>query len=375
MPKKLDLLNRRKSPRKSPRKTPRKTPNKSPKTKTRTPSSSAKKKLAIRFRKLTGEFEKSLPSTSEMSSAHRALFKSPAKGNKGENGKNLSRSTKRALFQSPNRDTSSSLFANKSQDFTASEEKNQLRRALFASPRKVSPFKEKKSPFKHALKYGFEKKRKRSESDDIRPSKMPRSMSMDVRPGTSENNRSFTRTQSELNISLNRSQSQLDLTDVQKKKLQWAVYSALQTQNITNSHPQWKVWASVLGRATCRIFTSQMASRGVAAAKSEVGTTERMNRIARRYALLATKGKSVEEIISEYLKSKPRVLKPQGYVAPEDYNNIKNKVTSDIKENVFQDRVNIIQSWEKQKFEQIAKPATDNKIERIRKVINFGDDR
>lgn len=67
----------------------------------------------MRFRKLTGEFEKSVPSTSEISSVHRALFKSPDRGAKCENSKGFSKSTKRALFQSPNRDTTSSLFASK----------------------------------------------------------------------------------------------------------------------------------------------------------------------------------------------------------------------------------------------------------------------
>lgn len=89
----MDLLNRRRSPRKSPRKnlrrTPRKTPSKSPRLKSRTPSSSAKKKLAMRFRKLAGEIEKTVPTTS----SDTALF-----------------SSKRALFQSPDRDKKLSLF-------------------------------------------------------------------------------------------------------------------------------------------------------------------------------------------------------------------------------------------------------------------------
>lgn len=98
----MELLNRRKSPRKSPRKTPKKTPRKSPKTKARTPSSSAKKKLAMKFRKLTGEFETSVPSTSETSFTF-------SKTTSSENNKGNTMSSKRALFQSPNRDRNSSL--------------------------------------------------------------------------------------------------------------------------------------------------------------------------------------------------------------------------------------------------------------------------
>lgn len=76
---KLELLRR-----KSPRKTPKKTPSKSPRSKTRTPSSSAKKKLALRFRKLTGEFE--VPNSTAPSSENNSIVMS-----------------KRALFQSPER--------------------------------------------------------------------------------------------------------------------------------------------------------------------------------------------------------------------------------------------------------------------------------
>lgn len=88
---------------------------------------------------------------------------------------------------------------------------------MFTSPRKNSPLKGKKSPFKHALKFGFEKKRKHSESDDAPPAKFPRSMSMDVKPSSSNLNKSLSRAQSELNISLNRSQSQNELSEQHKK--------------------------------------------------------------------------------------------------------------------------------------------------------------
>ena len=65
--------------RKSPKKSPRKTPSKSPfKIKKGTPSSSAKKKLAMRFRQMSGEFENILPSSSQQSGRgfKRALFSS-----------------------------------------------------------------------------------------------------------------------------------------------------------------------------------------------------------------------------------------------------------------------------------------------------------
>lgn len=63
---------------------------------------------------------------------------------------------------------------------------------------------------KHGIWLGYEKKRKRSESDDVpQTSKFARSMSMDVKPVTATMNKSVIRTQSEMNISLNKSQSEL----------------------------------------------------------------------------------------------------------------------------------------------------------------------
>lgn len=92
----LELLSRRKSPRKSPRKrvsprkTPKKTPRKSPRVKGRTPSSSTKKRLALQFRMYSEE--EPIPSTSSTSSSFKANI------------------TKRALFQSPDREGNSGVF-------------------------------------------------------------------------------------------------------------------------------------------------------------------------------------------------------------------------------------------------------------------------
>ncbi|XP_076268398.1 cyclin E-interacting protein minus [Rhynchophorus ferrugineus] len=365
---KMELLNRRKSP----RKTPRKTPSKSPKVKTRTPSSSAKKNLAMRFRKLTGEFETLAPSSSEVQST-RKPFMSPGKLARSEN-KGGSMSTKRALFQSPDRDKKSSLSTGNPQNVMSSAEKSKLRRALFPSPKGSSPFKGRHSPFKQALRFGFDKKRKRSDSDDMHPSKFPRSMSMDTKMLTARNEsgKSIGRTQSEMNVS----RGAYDLTDAHKKKLQWAVYDALQSQKITREHPQWKVFASMLGKVTRHIFTCQMASSAAAGVRLEGGTTERMNRIAKHHILSVVKGKSFEEVIEEYKRSRPKVNKPQGYVPPEDHSSLKNKVNSGSKENVLQDRANTFESWERERVRQTAKPSTtETRIQRIKKVIDFSDDR
>lgn len=82
----LELLSRKKSPKiSSPRlrvASPRKTPRKSPRVKGRTPSSSTKKRLALQFR-MYSENEKPVASTSSSTSSSssfkRALFQSPEK--------------------------------------------------------------------------------------------------------------------------------------------------------------------------------------------------------------------------------------------------------------------------------------------------------
>lgn len=353
----MDLLSRRKSP----RKTPRKTPSKSPKLKTRTPSSSAKKKLALRFRKLTGEIEKSAPSTGQLPGVQRTLFRSPDKASRSESSQDSSDRSKRRLFQSPSRDKNSSL--------AGSHEKPQLRRALF-----VSPLKGAKSP----LKFSYERKRKRSSESDEGPiSKFARSFSTVDKSSTSKEQKPIVRCQSEMSMPLNRSQNGNELSEGHKKKLLWAVNGALQSQNITSAHPQWKIFASVLIRVTRRFYNSQMATCGLVGAKSDVGTTERMQRIARFHVISVIKGKSVDEIVNEHLKTRTRAQKPQGYIPPEDFAEPKPKVASGVKDHVLQDRANTIESWEKNRLEQTSKPSsiTANKIQRIRKVINFGDDR
>lgn len=68
-----------------------------------------------------------------------------------------------------------------------------------------------------------------------------------------------------------------------------------------------------------------------------------------------------------------RNMKPQGYVGP---GNNKGNLEMFNKENSMQARVNTQESVDKKRLEQLSKPkvGTENRIDRIRKVINFGDD-
>nr|XP_023025972.1 uncharacterized protein LOC111513979 [Leptinotarsa decemlineata] len=344
--KKLDNFSKRKSP----KKTPKKTPSKSPRMKTRTPSSSAKKKLAMRFRKLTGEIEKT--------------------NNFGDSDL----SSRRALFASPDCDKKSSLFMPSTSGLLKDMKKPSSKRALFASPTKrpspmkCSPFKRspflrssplKRSPFKRLDAYG-DKKRKRTDSEDTRPCKQARSQSIEIRPSTSEHKAVMDRTQSDSIIYQNKNPVG-ELSAVHKKKLQWAVYEALRTQNVTPAHAQFKLFASILARLTRRFLPNLSAN----APRPEGGTSERMLRIARHHVFAVVKGKSVDEIYNEYVKSRARQAKPQGYVSLEEFVEQKEN-----KENACRG----VRSSSRRGGGECPPLANENKIERIRKVINFGDD-
>lgn len=87
------------------------------------------------------------------------------------------------------------------------------------------------------------------------------------------------------------------------------------------------------------------------------------------------KGRSVDDIVQEYLKSKAKCTKPQGYIGIADVaiNNSYNRKPSF---NVLQDKANVLESLEKKKLLEPNKLKIGNnmQVERIRKAIDFGDD-
>ncbi|XP_044745392.1 uncharacterized protein LOC123307229 [Coccinella septempunctata] len=350
--KKLELLNRKKSPKKSPIKTPMKSPMASP-SNGRTPSSSAKKKLRMRFRLLSGDFKEM---TSEPSSS--------------------ASSSKRALFQSPDKETKfKHMLTGASTAVNSSFERDLAnrgaKRSLFSSPNKIScraslfPSPNKKSPFKN--QHTFEKKRKRDDDDEniANQPKFFRSQSYAEREVKPES--SLTRTKSE-SVLVN-SQTMTDLSAANKKKLQWAVYDSLKDQNITTAHPQFKDFACVLARVTRRcIVSSNIRLEGS-------GTSEKILRVARRHVYAVVKGKSVEEIMSEVHKTRVKNIKPQGYIAPQDYNPFPRE-SSYSRESALRDRdSNSGDSVTKSSSSQMTTNKPESRIDRIRKVINFEDNR
>lgn len=153
------------------------------------------------------------------------------------------------------------------------------------------------------------------------------------------------------------------------QKLQWAVYEALRSQNISPTHNHFKIFASNLARITRKLLPLNAPGK-------EVGTTERMLRITRYHVHAVIKGRSVEEIVQEYLKNKAKTAKPQGYVAIEDVTTSNGTSTRKPSYNVLQDKANVLESLEKKKqLSEPNKPKLGNlQVERIRKAIDFGDD-
>lgn len=148
------------------------------------------------------------------------------------------------------------------------------------------------------------------------------------------------------------------------QKLQWAVYEALREREVTPSHPQFKLFASILARVTRKILP--YVTHGITG--KEIGTSEKMLRITRNHVFSVVKGKSIDEIVDDYLRNRAKHSKPQGYVGLEEFNSAKKEG------NVLQDRSNVLESLEKIKLNSLGKPKAASNIDRIRKVINFGDD-
>lgn len=153
------------------------------------------------------------------------------------------------------------------------------------------------------------------------------------------------------------------------QKLQWAVYEALKSRNVGINHPQFKTFASVLARVTRRFLPNLSAN----APRPEGGTSEKMLKIARQHVHAVITGKSVDEIVLEVELNKNRTRRPAGYVGLEDTTN---KVdVSHARSDKENQKVNVL--CEKNVNDENVKPKllrAENKIDRIRKVIDFGDD-
>ncbi|XP_044740118.1 uncharacterized protein LOC123301446 [Chrysoperla carnea] len=256
------------SPRKrlmiSPRK--RKTPNKSPrKYITRTPTSSTKKR------------RRTTPSNENTTSTSFTL-------------NNRTLSSKRALFQSP--DSKSA----------ASTSTSNIKRKLFAKSDNTSE------------DIACNRKRKRDlDDDDVTPQRDKFLRSFSSNDIAMDKNRSnFSRRNSETVTS-----SSADFSEHHTKKMLWAISTALRTQNIGMSHPNFKTYASVLSQICKRLLSDLLPGQ----TRLPGSVNERMSKIAHQHVYAVVKGKTVDEIVDE-VKTKSILLsqKPKGYIAPDNFN-------------------------------------------------------
>ncbi|KAK4885428.1 hypothetical protein RN001_001699 [Aquatica leii] len=365
---KYELLSRRKSPKK---KSPRKTPAKSPRRKGNTPRSSSKKKYSSQFNPYA--IEESLDALSSLSSSSskasttkRALFQSPSNKESSCNSLSLfnsdsnsscsqhsaSRTSRRALFISPKRNSPSKMTIS---SLYPARRKMTPKRALFKSPDKQSPSK---------VNEVCDKKRKRTDTEDVRSNKISKNTSGEA-SGLDSSNEIKSDTVVRATSSTTSTQ---DITQHRKKKLMWTVAEALRSQNIDLKHPQFKVYASVLARVI-RHFLPNLFTNGP---RPEGSTTESMLRIARQYVFAVTRGKTVDQIIREAQKNKSRIRRPSGYIGVDKVGDSVDLYQVKNKENILQDRVNIIGEMSSDKT--LNKIRRSENVERIRRVINFGDD-
>ena len=114
-------------------------------------------------------------------------------------------------------------------------------------------------------------------------------------------------------------------------------------------NPNFKQFASVLARVTRRLLPPI-----VSGAPKEIGTSERMLRIAKQHVFAVTRGKTFDEIIHSCEATRRISHKPQGYVTKDDF-------VRQVVQATHPDPTPVTSSDEKK-----------TKIERVRKAINFG---
>lgn len=123
------------------------------------------------------------------------------------------------------------------------------------------------------------------------------------------------------------------------------------------------MFASTLARVTRRFLPNLSAN----VPRPEGGTSEKMLRIARQHVhAVVVNGKTVDEIVSQVeLSNRNKIRKPVGYVGLNEESSARND-----KENLSEKKT-VSENDENAKSKHLR---VENKIDRIRKVIDFGDD-
>lgn len=119
-----------------------------------------------------------------------------------------------------------------------------------------------------------------------------------------------------------RAQSEsVTLTENHRKKLLWAVSQALQTKQISMKHENFRKFASVLAHVVKKLFL-EFNDHSVSS------TSEKMLRLAHKHLFDVLQGQTAEEIYQRErtrLLNAKNLLKPHGYISPEEYERCKLK--------------------------------------------------
>ena len=150
-----------------------------------------------------------------------------------------------------------------------------------------------------------------------------------------------------------------------------AVYEALKGQNIGLDNPQFKRFAPILYKVTKKCLPDLSSNTP----RPDGGTSECMLRISKQFVGAVISGKTIDEIIrAEQNKQKTKinnVLSIKSQALMHDNVTIRNK------ENVLKDKQNTMSNEKSssglRRLPIKANLRQENKVERVRKVINFDD--
>ncbi|XP_014234522.1 uncharacterized protein LOC106657491 isoform X1 [Trichogramma pretiosum] len=233
-------------PRKTGR-TPKKIPGKSPR---KTPRSSAKKTL---YRRMT--FDTFSP-RAKLESSKRALFQSPPQTK--DNSSNNTRAERPTSMVSLN-----------------NNDPRKIKKALFATPTKKNV---------NELSQNESRKRKREEDEEIQRSKHPRSYSFDCSRTLENSSLSSNRVRhSSGNVPQKAHyRNEMELAEINRKKLIYAVTEALKAHSIPVGHERFKECANAL-RVIVRKYMPDLDNKNIP--RKPGSTMERMLRLAKRHAV------------------------------------------------------------------------------------------
>ncbi|XP_058797580.1 uncharacterized protein LOC131667860 [Phymastichus coffea] len=194
---------------------------------------------------------------------------------------------KRALFQSPPTDKPGPSRLSTPTTVT-SNNPSKIKKALFPTPKKNEA-----ADSSQSLSYPDSRKRKSDEELENPRLKWPKSLSFDCTQNLESSSNKWNSTRLPMGTVLSKdgtpNYGKSELSETHRKKLLWAVSQALRSKGIGMSHPQFKQYATALGR-TVRKYMPDLENKN--APKKPGSTTDRMLKLAKRYVIVIVESKT-----------------------------------------------------------------------------------